>query len=338
MEVTRNEMVESRHFGAAVVCDHKGNVLHGWGDIEQLMFPRSALKPLLAIDLVESGACDHYGLGDAELSLACASHQGEMMHKNLVESWLARLGLSQDYLSCGVALPDDLKTAQKVIIAGDGGCRSHHNCSGKHAGYLTNALHLKLPLKNYHSVDHAVQQRALDVLSDMAMSDVRKNPMGIDGCGLAATTMPLVDLGRAMARYANPHGMSGARSRAIARLQNAVRNEPLYAAGHATLVSDLLVATNGSVLAKTGSEGVLVASLPEPGLGIAIKIADGNARPRATALLTILEHLGCLSEAAKSALRVYMTPPVMNSRDEPVGSIRPAPEWISAMESSRTTK
>ena len=94
VEVSRNGTVESRHFGAAVVCDFKGNVVEHWGDIEQLIFPRSALKPMLAIHLIESGASDHYSLSDAELSLACSSHQGELMHQNLVESWLNRLGLS----------------------------------------------------------------------------------------------------------------------------------------------------------------------------------------------------------------------------------------------------
>lgn len=35
VEVIRNGMVERQHFGAAVVCDHKGNVLESWGDIDQ---------------------------------------------------------------------------------------------------------------------------------------------------------------------------------------------------------------------------------------------------------------------------------------------------------------
>ena len=80
VEVTRNGTVESRHFGAAVVCDFRGDVVENWGDIESLIFPRSALKPLLAIQLVESGASDQYALSNAELSLACSSHQGEQMH------------------------------------------------------------------------------------------------------------------------------------------------------------------------------------------------------------------------------------------------------------------
>ena len=98
VEVTRNGIVESRHFGAAVVCDVKGEVVESWGDIDTLVFPRSALKPLLAIHLVESGASERYALTDAELSLACSSHQGEQIHQDLVKSWLQRLGLTEEIM------------------------------------------------------------------------------------------------------------------------------------------------------------------------------------------------------------------------------------------------
>ena len=142
VEVSRNDIVESRHFGSAVVCDDRGNVVHGWGDIEKLIFPRSALKPLLAIELVRSGASEQYGLNDAEISLASASHQGEPMHQQLVTTWLERIGLSEEHLACGAVLPDDVDSAHKLLASGLPGCRVHHNCSGKHAGFLTTALHL----------------------------------------------------------------------------------------------------------------------------------------------------------------------------------------------------
>jgi L-asparaginase II len=96
VEVMRNDIVESRHFGTAVVCDYSGNVLQSWGEIKSLIFLRSSLKPLLAIDLVNSGASEHYALNDAEITLACASHQGEPMHQELVSAWLGRLGLTEE--------------------------------------------------------------------------------------------------------------------------------------------------------------------------------------------------------------------------------------------------
>ena len=210
VEVTRNGTVESRHFGAAVVCDFKGNVVESWGDIERLVFPRSALKPMLAIHLVESGASDQYALSDAELSLACSSHQGEQMHQDLVESWLNRLGLTEDHLACGAVLPEHTESAHQLLAAGQQGCRIHHNCSGKHTGFLTTALHLDMPLDNYHQLEHPLQQLSLDILSDLADIDLKQYPMGIDGCGLPAPTMPLLQLGRAMARFANPVDLSDA--------------------------------------------------------------------------------------------------------------------------------
>jgi len=330
VEITRNGVIESRHFGAAVVCDFKGTIVESWGDVNQLIFPRSALKPMLAIDVVESGASDHFALDDAELSLACASHQGEVMHEAKVVAWLNRLGLNQDRLACGAVLPDDEPSAHKLLASGQPGCRAHHNCSGKHAGFLTTALHLDMPLENYNQVDHPVQKLSMDTLSDVAGIDLRQYPLGIDGCGFPAPTMPLVCLGRAIARFANPGKLSSHRAKAVHRLQEAVIHEPLFAAGHGTVVSELNEVTKGAVLAKTGAEGVLIAAIPKRGLGIALKIADGNARARPTALLAILDHLGALSQTEKDQLQAHRNPQVFNSQGLVVGENRPAQSWLGA--------
>lgn len=329
VEVLRDGTVESRHFGAAVVCDFKGNVVESWGNIERLIFPRSALKPMLAIHLLESGASDHYSLSDAELSLACSSHQGELIHQNLVESWLSRLGLTEEHLACGPVLPEDTESAHKLLASGQQGCRLHHNCSGKHTGFLTTALHLNLSLDDYHLLDHPLQQLSLDILSDLADVDLKQYPIGIDGCGLPAPTMPLIQLGRAMARFANPLDLSDTRAQAIYRLHEAITNEPLYVAGHGTVVSELNDVTKGAVLAKTGAEGILTASLPDQGLGIAVKIADGSERARSVALLAILDHLNVLSDEEKHQLESHIAPTIVNSRGFTVGEIRPATSWLS---------
>ena len=329
VEVTRNETVESRHFGAAVVCDEKGNVIESWGDIECLIFPRSALKPMLAIQLIESGASDHYCLNDAELSLACSSHQGEQIHQNLVASWLNRLGLTEDHLACGAVLPEHTESAHQLLAAGQTGCRIHHNCSGKHTGLLTTALQLNFPLQNYHLLEHPIQQLSMDILSDMADINLRQFPIGIDGCGLPAPTMPLVQLGRAVARFAKPANLCDRRSKAIYRLQEAISNEPLYIAGHGTVVSELNEVSKGKVLAKTGAEGIVTAALPERGLGIALKIADGASRASSVALLAILDFLKALSDDEKQELQAHISPTLFNSRGRSVGAIRPAESWLS---------
>ena len=153
--------------------------------------------------------------------------------------------------------------------------------------------------------------------------------MGIDGCGLPAPTMPLVQLGRATARFARPDYLSEQRAQAIYRLHQAIANEPLYIAGHGSVVSELNEVTKGAVLAKTGAEGVIIAALPAQGLGVAVKIADGSDRARSVALLAILDYLDVLSEAEKHQLQVHTAPIIVNSRGLTVGEIRPAASWLS---------
>ncbi|MCW9023456.1 MAG: asparaginase, partial [Gammaproteobacteria bacterium] len=149
-----------------------------------------------------------------------------------------------------------------------------------------------------------------------------------DGCGLPAPTMPLLQLAHATARFAKPVDLSDTRAQAIYRLHEAITNEPLYIAGHGTVVSELNEITKGAVLAKTGAEGIVTAALPEQGLGIAVKIADGSARARSVALLAILDHLGALTDEVKHKLQTHISPTVESSRGLTVGRIRPATSWL----------
>src|ERR1700704_3163379 len=80
VEVTRGLLVESRHAGAIAIADTQGHLLLALGDSGRPVFPRSAVKALQAIPLIESGAADAYGLSDDELAVACASHSGDLVH------------------------------------------------------------------------------------------------------------------------------------------------------------------------------------------------------------------------------------------------------------------
>jgi len=60
------------------------------GDIARPTYARSAIKPLQALPLVESGAADGFALSKAELSLACASHNSETFHVQAVNDVLSR--------------------------------------------------------------------------------------------------------------------------------------------------------------------------------------------------------------------------------------------------------
>src|SRR5262249_43096502 len=137
VETTRGDMVESRHAGAAAVVDAAGRVVRSWGDIHAPVFARSAIKPLQALPLVETGAAERFGLRDAEIALACASHRGEPIHVETVRRWLARADLGPQDLECGSHAPGNAAAAEALIRAGEAPSAVHNNCSGKHSGFLT---------------------------------------------------------------------------------------------------------------------------------------------------------------------------------------------------------
>lgn len=276
VELWRGPHVESRHVVHAAVTDGAGRVVRSWGDADHLTHPRSAVKPIQALPLVASGAADAFGLGDVELALACASHNGEPDHIAAVVAWLARIGCHRDDLECG-AQRDRTPTP------------AANNCSGKHAGFLTLARHLGVPTEGYIRPDHPVQQRVTAALADATGVALDPADAGIDGCGIPVHPVPLRAIAVAGARFGNPPASWPAeQAEAARRLGAAMVAEPWFVAGTDRLCTDVLAAAAGEVLVKVGAEGVQLAALPRLGLGIAVKAEDGATRAADAALGHVL--------------------------------------------------
>ena len=206
VEVTRGDMVESRHRAAAVVMDGAGKTPHSWGDVGRLVYPRSAIKPLQTLALIETGAVEHFRLSDAEIALASASHNGTPAHTGAVDGWLARVGLSERDLECGAHPPMDEEAARDLVRAGRAPGPLHNNCSGKHAGFLTTARHMGEPTAGYVKAGHPVQERLKEILGQMGGADLARAPTGIDGCGIPVYGMALAGLARALLRAGKTPG------------------------------------------------------------------------------------------------------------------------------------
>lgn len=318
VEVTRGTMVESRHAGSVAVVDAKGKVVLACGNIEQQIYPRSAIKPIQALPLVESGAADAFQLSDVEIALACASHNGEMRHVAAVLTWLGRIGCTVDDLECGGHLPK-LESDIEALFRGNGKVTAlHNNCSGKHTGFLALAKHKGWPTKGYINADHPVQQGALKALEEMCGESLAGGARGVDGCGIPVVGIRLKALALAMARFADPSALAPSRAAAIGRIRTAMVKQPFYVAGTGRFCTQLMTALGDKVAAKTGAEGVYMAALPEKGLGICLKIHDGASRAAQIALAIVLERLGIDGAVALE------TAPISNVAGLKVGEVRPA--------------
>jgi L-asparaginase II len=323
--VWRGERIESRHRMAFAVADAAGALAHGHGDLSEAVLPRSAVKPLQALPLLESGAADRFSLTPVEIALACASHGGEPAHVSAVAGWLGRLGLGPDALECGAHPPSYGPAAEALAGRGEPPSSLHNNCSGKHAGMLTLARHLGVPTAGYVEADHPVQQRIAAILAEMADAGPLPAP-AIDGCSVPSFPLTLRQLATAMARLADPARLRPELAAACRRVQNAMRAHPDMVAGTGRACTAIMTALP-EVLVKTGAEGVYAAALPSRGLGIALKVEDGAGRAASVALLALLDALGALDEPARRAFEEIARPRLRNHRGVLVGRIEPAPGW-----------
>ena len=257
VEITRGDILESRHFGHAVIADDRGNVIEFWGDPGKAILPRSSAKMLQALPLLESGAGAH--LSSEQLALACASHSGEARHVSRVQTWLADLGLDESALICGPQSSRDRALRHQMIRDGAKVTRAYNNCSGKHTGFLTLTRHLGAG-PDYVDPAHPVQQAVKAAFEETC--DDQSPGFDIDGCSAPNFAIPLQGLARAMARFATAGHGSGARDTAMASLRDAMIAHPELVSGKGRACADLMVAAKGQAAVKTGAEGVFVAILP----------------------------------------------------------------------------
>lgn len=278
VEVTRGNLVESRHRGMIAVVDGDGKLVFSQGKIETAVFPRSAVKAMQALPLVESGAADAYRLDRKALALACASHSGEPEHVAVANSMLKAAGRDMSALECGSHWSFELPVAIGQSRAMVSPTPLHNNCSGKHAGFICAACHSGTAPEGYVEYDHPVQAEIRGIMESLGGTHLGHDNCGTDGCSIPTYAMPLKNLAHGFARMAAGTGLAPVRAAAAKRLMEACMAEPFYVAGTKRACTRLMQVAPGRIFAKTGAEGVFCAAIPEQGIAIALKCEDGTTR------------------------------------------------------------
>jgi L-asparaginase II len=280
---TRGGLVESRHVVHGVAVQHGAVVLEA-GDPEVVAYLRSSAKPFQALPVVRARA----DLTEEEVAIACASHLARPEQLAAVRSLLDRAPATEDELECG---PEPT--------------RLEHNCSGKHAGFLALCRANGWDSPGYRLADHPVQQACLAEIAAAAEVEPGTVPTAVDGCGVVTFALSLERMALAFSRLRERDGGE--------RVVAAMRAYPDHIRGPLAADSILMRHAEGWV-AKGGAEGLLCAAGPD-GLGLALKIVDGDTRAARPALQELLRRLG--TEVPELA-----PVPVRNSREEVVGELR----------------
>ena len=318
--MVRGKETESTHRIHAVIARDDGSLVAWHGDPQRPTFPRSAVKAIQALALLETGAADRFGFTPAELALACSSHSGTPLHVETARSMLAKAGLEPEALECGSHWPLDEASARALARVADEPSPLHNNCSGKHAGFLAIARRLGLAPTGYVTPDHPVQQRVTATLAEVCGARLSAANRGTDGCSIPTYAVPLSNLATGFARMGTGGTLSADRREACQRLRRAVADHPLLIAGAGRFDSRVTATCGERVFLKSGAEGVLCAAIPEAGLGIALKAEDGASRAGEVAMAALLlELLPTPTEDQRVMLNELGTPPVRNWRGSMVG-------------------
>jgi len=333
VEVTRGDIVESIHYGAFIIVDSHGNTLVGEGNSDLMTYPRSSMKPFQALPFIEMGGDKAFNLTDQEVALMCASHSGTDLHVSVLQSMHEKIGTTENDLACGVHYPSDADTRTAMKKAGESPTPFRHNCSGKHTGMLAHAVLRHLAIKDYLNPQHPVQVAIRETLAEMVGMNPDAMPLGIDGCSAPVYGIPLQNMAQAVANLADPYALTQERAAACRRITAAMMAHPVMVAGPEKFDTDLMTVSQGKVFSKGGAEGYqIIGVMPgavcegSPGVGIAIKISDGDAsgRARSCVSLAILRAMGVLDEHDQDRLALYGSVPVKNWRKLVVGEIKPA--------------
>jgi L-asparaginase II len=321
IETYRGDTLENVHFGAVAVCDTQGRVLASAGDPHWTTFTRSTLKALQALSFMQGGGTAALGFTPRNVALMCASHSGEPMHVEQVQSMLDKAGVTYKRLQCGCHVP-------YYVDNGVGPAPEHidermHNCSGKHAGFLAHCVMSGWSIDDYLEPAHPLQRSIRSHVARATGLDESQLKMGIDGCSAPNYAMPLSALARAYARLASGQ-RDGEFGESFAQLSDAMKSFPELVSGTGRNDLAFMRAGRGDWVAKVGAEGVQAFASVSRGQAFAIKIADGNKAALFAATVEVLGQLGWLDDAQRDELQPWLGREILSIRGATVGERKPA--------------
>ncbi|MBN2547538.1 MAG: asparaginase [Anaerolineales bacterium] len=337
-ELTRGVTVESIHHGAIAVVDVAGRLIASYGNPDAVTFLRSTAKPFQALPFITRGGQNAFGLTLREVAILCSSHSGTDEHVEVVRGIQTKVGITEADLICGVHYPYHEPTANAMRERREQPTSNRHNCSGKHTGMLAYLRMRELAgEEGLHELDyidpqHPIQQEILRTFSEMTRVEIGQIGLGTDGCSAPVFAVPLRNAALAFARLCDPEAgavMPVERAAACHTITTAMCTHPDMVAGPGRYDTHLMEMGQGQILSKAGAEGYQgIGLMPgalgpgSPAIGIAFKIADGDARGkvRPAVATEILRQLGVLSSASLETLASFGPAfPVLNWRKIVVG-------------------
>ncbi len=305
-------LVDSVHHGAVAVVDATGRLLHSVGDPATVVFPRSALKVFQAIPFMESDGPAALGFDSEAVALLCASHNGEACHVAVVQRMLDRAGCEESALRCGCHTPNFYSWQRMAAPADLVVTQVHNTCSGKHAGFLGWCRLHGADMDNYVALSHPLQQAIARAVSRTCEVPLDSMPAGSDNCSAPSFGIPLRSLALGYAKLARGEGVLG-------ELSHSILAHPYLGSGQHRNDVDLMNSRPGEIISKIGAGSIQAIGIRSAGIGIAVKVSDGNRWVQIMAAIEVLRQLGIVSQPEQTSLAKWARREVRNHVGQHVG-------------------
>ena len=322
VEIYRENVLESFHRGVICVVNKNGDIIYSEGDVNQICYPRSAMKFFQHIPLIECGAFDHFNFTLEELAIMCGSHNGEEEHIRVVDSILSKIGLDRSYLHCGTQMPTLKKDVAELTLKGEKPQTIHNNCSGKHAGFLAMCVYMDADTKTYWKADHPLQKLIKKTVAEMHEYDEKKMVTALDGCSAPIFSIPIYNQAIAYKNLVNFNQYGDLRKRACRLIIEAVKKFPYMVAGSHRYCTDMMNICGSRIIGKTGAEGIYSLAFLNEGAAACIKIDDGKMLPQYNIAQKLIEKTNIFNSETLKPLAHYSESELKNFNHYTTGSIK----------------
>ncbi|KAJ4151896.1 hypothetical protein NW765_013427 [Fusarium oxysporum] len=277
----RGGIVENTHLIHVAVTDASGQILFAVGNPARITLARSTAKPIQILALLETKGFE----------------SSEESHITRGTEMLVKVAASEKDLRCGghPALSEAVNRdwIRRDFVPG----ALCNNCSAKHIGMLAGAKAIDPEnAENYHEGDHMMQLCVKAVFEEdlsylyAVLADAADSPKGTDS-------------------------LESGRKEKLARIYRAMWQYPEMVAGQGRFCTELMLQYKGGLVGKLGADGCYGIAVKESeqtrnlgargGLGIAVKVEDGDSEILYAVVVEVLERLKVGSSKQLENLDVF---------------------------------
>lgn len=320
----RGNIHDLTHMGYVCIVDENSNVLWHVGDPDEVVFYRSASKPIQALPVIARGLDKKYGLTDEETAIFAGSHQGDSFHVKALEGIFEKAGFTEDMLCMDPAMP------QVKYAPGTTPRKFYHNCSGKHAGALLLQRELGGEVRDYWREDSPAQKEILRSVAVVSEYPAEKVGIGLDGCGVPVFAVGMKNIAIAFKNLVRPGKIADeALSKAAEAYVPRMHEYPYMVKGLNTLCT--LLNSDPDIVAKGGANGCYGLAIKSLGIGISIKLADGTNGVWPMVIAAALKQAGYRNDSVYAVLDKLCPTILVNDNMSPCGERRCVMEFMRGL-------